>query len=252
MRRAPTELRRPGEKGHHPKPRPVSALRLRLQRQVEVRNHRARIAMQSGQRRPRHVSLCPEHPPVYVLHVVATRDARASMDSSELLVCIGAGPYGVATAALVIHRGIETIVVGGPMSFWKRHMPEGMCLRSGPDWHFDAAGVHTFEAFLEEEGIAPNEVDPVPISVFLDYATWFQDNKGVIAGGKTSSPNSPTMARHSKRSLATVSELPPKRWWLRRGFVTSNSCLRGPIQFRPKWPRIPLTQWTSKRSPRGT
>ena len=102
------------------------------------------------------------------------------MDSSELLV-IGAGPYGVATAARAIERGIETIVVGEPMSFWKKHMPEGMCLRSGPDWHFDAAGVHTFEVFLEEEGIAPNEVDPVPISVFLDYATWFQDNKGVIA-----------------------------------------------------------------------
>ena len=67
------------------------------------------------------------------------------------------------------------------MSFWKQHMPEGMCLRSAPDWHLDAAGVHTFEAFLEEEGIAPNEVDPVPIRVFLDYATWFQDHKGVVA-----------------------------------------------------------------------
>jgi FAD-dependent urate hydroxylase len=102
------------------------------------------------------------------------------MGSSELLV-IGAGPYGVATAARAKERGIETIVVGGPMSFWKRHMPAGMCLRSGPDWHLDAAGVHTFEAFLEEEGIAPSEVDPVPIGVFLDYASWFQDNKGVIA-----------------------------------------------------------------------
>jgi FAD-dependent urate hydroxylase len=102
------------------------------------------------------------------------------MDRSALLV-IGAGPYGVATAARAIERGVETIVVGGPMAFWKQHMPEGMCLRSGPDWHLDAAGVHTFEAFLEEEGIALNDVDPVPIKVFLDYATWFQDNKGVVA-----------------------------------------------------------------------
>ena len=102
------------------------------------------------------------------------------MDSAELLV-IGAGPYGVATAARAIERGIETIVVGGPMSFWRQHMPEGMCLRSGPDWHLDAAGIHTFEAFLEEEGIAPHEVDPIPIKVFLDYAAWFQDNKGVVA-----------------------------------------------------------------------
>jgi FAD-dependent urate hydroxylase len=104
------------------------------------------------------------------------------MDSAELLV-IGAGPYGVATAARAIERGIETIVVGGPMSFWRQHMPEGMCLRSGPDWHLDAAGIYTFGAFLEEEGIAASEVDPVPIRVFLDYTAWFQDNRGVVARG---------------------------------------------------------------------
>jgi cation diffusion facilitator CzcD-associated flavoprotein CzcO len=102
------------------------------------------------------------------------------MDSSELLV-IGAGPYGVAIAARALERGIETIVVGEPMAFWKQHMPDGMYLRSGPDWHLDAAGVHTFEAYLEEVGISANDVDPVPIGLFLDYAAWFQDNKGVVA-----------------------------------------------------------------------
>ena len=102
------------------------------------------------------------------------------MDSSALLV-IGAGPYGVATAARAVERGVDTIVVGESMAFWKQHMPQGMYLRSGPDWHLDAAGVHTFEAFLEEAGIAPNDVDPVPIRVFLDYAAWFQNNKGVVA-----------------------------------------------------------------------
>src|ERR1700722_10403407 len=102
------------------------------------------------------------------------------MDRSALLV-IGAGPYGVATAARAVERGVDTIVVGESMAFWKQHMPQGMYLRSGPDWHLDAAGVHTFEAFLEEVGIAPNDVDPVPIGVFLDYAAWFQNNKGVVA-----------------------------------------------------------------------
>jgi FAD-dependent urate hydroxylase len=97
------------------------------------------------------------------------------------VLVIGAGPYGLATAARAIEHGIETTVVGEPMSFWKKHMPKGMCLRSGPDWHLDAAGVHTFEAYLEEKGIEADKVDPVPISVFLDYTAWFQDNKGLVA-----------------------------------------------------------------------
>jgi len=59
-------------------------------------------------------------------------------------------------------------------------MPEGMFLRSGPDWHLDASGVHTFEAFLEARGIAAGEIDPVPIAVFLDYARWFQRVKHVV------------------------------------------------------------------------
>jgi FAD-dependent urate hydroxylase len=65
------------------------------------------------------------------------------------------------------------------MDFWTSHMPEGMFLRSGLDWHLDAAGEDTFEAFAEERGIAPQDVDPVPIAVFLDYAEWFQAVKHV-------------------------------------------------------------------------
>ncbi len=97
-----------------------------------------------------------------------------------MLVVIGGGPYGIATAAKAIETGIETIVVGRPLGFWRDNMPEGMYLRSGPDWHLDASGVHTFEAFLEERGIGAAEVDPVPIAVFLEYAGWFQRQKGVV------------------------------------------------------------------------
>ncbi len=96
-----------------------------------------------------------------------------------VLVVIGGGPYGVATAAKAIESGMETVVVGRPLGFWTDNMPAGMYLRSGPDWHLDASGVHTFEAFLDERGIAAADIDPVPIAVFLDYAAWFQRQKNV-------------------------------------------------------------------------
>jgi cation diffusion facilitator CzcD-associated flavoprotein CzcO len=100
------------------------------------------------------------------------------MRRTELLV-VGAGPYGMATAAYASDRGIDTAIVGRPMGFWREHMPAGMFLRSGVDWHLDATSVHTFGAYLEERGIAPADIDPVPIGVFLDYADWFRAQKGL-------------------------------------------------------------------------
>jgi FAD-dependent urate hydroxylase len=97
-----------------------------------------------------------------------------------MLLVIGAGPYGIASAARAVEQGIETMVVGQPMGFWHENMPDEMYLRSGPDWHLDAAGIHTFEAFLADRRVPAGDIDPVPISVFLDYAAWFQGEKGVV------------------------------------------------------------------------
>jgi FAD-dependent urate hydroxylase len=98
---------------------------------------------------------------------------------SVALLVVGAGPYGVAVAAHAAERGVDALVVGRPMSFWTDHMPEGMFLRSGTDWRLDAAGVATFEAFVEDRGLSPADLDPVPIGVFLDYAAWFRTQKHV-------------------------------------------------------------------------
>jgi cation diffusion facilitator CzcD-associated flavoprotein CzcO len=100
------------------------------------------------------------------------------MATTPLLV-IGAGPYALSVAAHARRHGIETVVLGKPMSFWREHMPAGMFLRSGPDWHLDAAGVHTLEAYLEEQGIAPGDVDPIPVDMFVDYADWFRRAEGI-------------------------------------------------------------------------
>jgi FAD-dependent urate hydroxylase len=101
------------------------------------------------------------------------------MTTMTSLLVIGAGPYALSTAALARQHGIDTVVLGRPMGFWREHMPDGMFLRSGPDWHLDAAGTHTLEAYLEERAIAAPDVDPLPIGLFLDYAEWFQQAKGI-------------------------------------------------------------------------
>jgi len=108
----------------------------------------------------------------------------AAVDDGETpthvpLLVIGAGPYGLATAACAKRAGIEQLVVGEPMTFWRENMPAGMFLRSGPDWHLDAAGVHTFMAYLDELGIDPSEVDPIPVALFLDYVDWFEERADI-------------------------------------------------------------------------
>jgi thioredoxin reductase len=109
---------------------------------------------------------------------LAAVDDRESRPHVPLLV-IGAGPYGLATAACAKSAGIGQLVVGKPMAFWRENMPAGMFLRSGPDWHLDAAGVNTFMAYLDECGIDPSDVDPIPVALFLDYVDWFEERADV-------------------------------------------------------------------------
>ncbi|WP_432173498.1 NAD(P)-binding domain-containing protein [Streptomyces sp. Tue6028] len=98
--------------------------------------------------------------------------------STRVLV-VGAGPFGLSAAALARDYGIDAQVVGRPMGFWHEHMPDGMLLRSGVDWHLDATGVHTLQAYLEEQGLTGDEVLPVPVELFRDYGEWFRRVKQV-------------------------------------------------------------------------
>jgi cation diffusion facilitator CzcD-associated flavoprotein CzcO len=106
-------------------------------------------------------------------------DKKGLLDTTSLLV-VGGGPYGLAVAARALECGIETVVVGRPLGFWTDHMPAGMFLRSGTDWHLDASGIHTFEAFVEDRGLSTADLDPVPRAAFLAYASWFQAQKSVV------------------------------------------------------------------------
>ncbi len=99
-------------------------------------------------------------------------------DRTDLLV-IGAGPYAYSAAACARDNGIDTHVVGRPMAFWREQMPADMYLRSGPDWHLDARGEDTFQAYFEERGLRPEDADPIPIDVFLDHTEWFRERKSL-------------------------------------------------------------------------
>ena len=103
-----------------------------------------------------------------------------SMHETDLLI-IGAGPFGLAVAAHASHLGIEHVVVGKPMEFWRKNMPAGMYLRSACDWHLDPAGVHTIDCFLAERGLTAKDVEPLSLEFYLSYVEWFQKQKQIAS-----------------------------------------------------------------------
>ncbi len=90
------------------------------------------------------------------------------------VVVMGAGPYGLSSAAHLQGRGLKVGIFGKPLKLWRENMPHRMLLRSywwatnisdprkkyGLDQYFKAGGGH------------PD--DPFPIKTFIDYGMWFQ------------------------------------------------------------------------------
>jgi cation diffusion facilitator CzcD-associated flavoprotein CzcO len=87
---------------------------------------------------------------------------------------IGAGPYGLATAAHLRAAGVEVRVFGDPMSFWSQNMPAGMLLRSPRV----ASSISDPHGKLDLDGYSAatgNGVgSPVPLASFVEYGRWFQ------------------------------------------------------------------------------
>ena len=98
------------------------------------------------------------------------------------LLIIGAGPFGLSLAAQAKHDGIEHIVVGKSMEFWRRNMPKGMFLRSACDWHLDPQNVHTIEAYLKTLNKTASDVEPLSLEFYLSYVAWFQKQKQIEPG----------------------------------------------------------------------
>ncbi len=89
---------------------------------------------------------------------------------------IGAGPYGLSAAAhLKAADGLDIRVFGEPMSFWERHMPKGMLLRSPLEGSHlsDPSGALSLEAYAAARGNPLTA--PLPLPRFTDYGRWFQN-----------------------------------------------------------------------------
>lgn len=90
------------------------------------------------------------------------------------VVVVGAGPYGLSTAAHLLGRGLKVAIFGKPLNLWREHMPKGMLLRSY--WWAvnlsDPQKKYGCEQYLQLHG--REGPDPMPIEMFIDYAMWFQ------------------------------------------------------------------------------
>jgi hypothetical protein len=97
---------------------------------------------------------------------------------STTVVVIGAGPYGLSTAAHLKARGLSVRVFGSPMASWAENMPAGMLLKSPPSASMLSAPRPGFT--LDDYARQTGETrltghDQVPVEMFVRYGRWFAE-----------------------------------------------------------------------------
>jgi hypothetical protein len=111
------------------------------------------------------------------------------MDRCDVAI-VGAGPYGISAAAQLgqIQR-LDLRLLGEPMSFWERHMPERMLHRSpwaassiaDPDKRL---GLDAYRSTFGLDRLRDSE--PLPAGDFIRYGRWVLEQLHLRAEGKVS------------------------------------------------------------------
>jgi hypothetical protein len=93
--------------------------------------------------------------------------------NNAAVAIIGAGPYGLATAAHLRAANVPFRIFGDALSFWRGNMPVGMKLRS--PWvatHIaDPGNRHTLDVYYKQAGMEVPKL--LPVENFVGYGEWF-------------------------------------------------------------------------------
>src|SRR5437867_4538694 len=104
------------------------------------------------------------------------------MEKTDIVI-IGAGPYGLSAAAhLRQQNSAEIRLFGETMSFWERHMPSEMHLRSPWDGSHiaDPDNRLTLDVYRRANG-NHRLAFPIPLQDFINYGHWFHKQGGLGA-----------------------------------------------------------------------
>lgn len=102
-----------------------------------------------------------------------TPKVRASTQQHDVVV-VGAGPYGLSTAAHLAGKGLKVAIFGKPLELWREKMPKGMFLRSHW-WATNLSDPQKKYGLRQFFANSAYEIGyPMPIQLFIDYGMWFQ------------------------------------------------------------------------------
>lgn len=99
------------------------------------------------------------------------------MKTDYPVAIIGAGPYGLSLANHLTYNNTPFIILGKPMSLWKRHTFNSMNLRSdyATSEICHPTGQFGFERFCSDFRIPLNDIKgQLPVTVFRNYIDWCQ------------------------------------------------------------------------------